>query len=133
MAAGIVVIAAIARWRLDSAAAYVAAGFAAAALWQLTPVKRWALRACHRAMPLAPQGWRAEMDCLRYGSTMGGYCLASCGVLMLACSLAGHSLPAMLGAAALGVVERYGPRVSDRMILGGICSFAAAYMIASLP
>jgi predicted metal-binding membrane protein len=84
-----------------------AAGFAVAAVWQLTPVKARALRACHRSIPLAPHGWRADQDCCRFGWLTGTQCLLSCWALMLACVLAGHSLAAMLCASGVGVAERY--------------------------
>jgi predicted metal-binding membrane protein len=43
----------------------------AAALWELAPVKRQRIRRCHRTVPLAPRGWRADADCARYGVTYG--------------------------------------------------------------
>ena len=33
-----------------------------AAAWQASPSKRRALSSCHRIMPLAPRGWRANSD-----------------------------------------------------------------------
>jgi predicted metal-binding membrane protein len=56
---------------------------AIAALWQLTPLKRRALRACHRAQILPPHGWRATAGVARFGLGNGGACLASCWAMML--------------------------------------------------
>ena len=91
-----------------------AVAFAAAAAWQIAPVKRRALAACHRTVPLAPAGWRADADCARYGWTIGRSCLVSCAWLMLACLLAGHSLPAMAATTAVVGAERINPRVDAR-------------------
>jgi hypothetical protein len=46
-----------------------------AAGWQLTPGKRRALYACHRAAPLAAAGWRADRDCVSYGLSIGSSCV----------------------------------------------------------
>ena len=61
--------------------------FAAAAAWQITSAKRRSLRACHRSRPLSPIGWRADVDCLRYGLSHGAQCVVSCWLLMIACML----------------------------------------------
>src|SRR5581483_9450932 len=74
-----------------------ALAFAAAALWQKTVVYKRALTACHRTWPIAPLGWRADRDCVRFGSFIGFACLRTCWPLMLACGFAGHSLVAMSG------------------------------------
>lgn len=79
--------------------------FAAAALWQRTVTHKRALTAGHRMLPLAPVGWRADRDCLRFGSFIGAAHLRTCWPLMLACGLAGHSLIAMAGGMILGVEE----------------------------
>jgi Predicted metal-binding integral membrane protein (DUF2182) len=103
---------------------WVAAGFAAAAVWQLTPVKLRALRSCHRTMPLAPRGWRADRDCLRYGWTIGGRCVVSCWAMMAGCVLAAHSVPAMLCVTAVGSAERFIPRLDRRLTAGVLLGFA---------
>jgi hypothetical protein len=90
--------------------ALVATGVVLAAAWQVTPVKRRALTACHRTVPLAPRGWRAHGDCVRYGWIVGCHCLVSCAGLMVACVLAGHSLPVMAVAAIVAWRERVGIR-----------------------
>jgi predicted metal-binding membrane protein len=85
----------------------VASSFALAAGWQLAPAKRRALNACHRTMPLAPRGGRADRDCFRYGARIGVYCLASCWALMLACMLTGHTTEVLVGVALVLAEERY--------------------------
>lgn len=82
----------------------------AAALWQLTPWKLRALRRCHRSIPLAPSGGRADRDCLRYGWMTGGNCLLSCWALMLVCAAGRLSVWLMVGLTAFTVAER----VADR-------------------
>jgi predicted metal-binding membrane protein len=107
--------------------AAAALAFAAAAAWQLTVFKDRALRGCHRTMPLAPSGWRADRDCLRYGWSIGCRCLVSCGALMVACVLAGHGMVAMTAAAAVGAAERYAPGADRRLAALAIATIALAY------
>lgn len=103
--------------------------FSLAAFWQFTTTKRRALISCHRTIPLAPHGWHANTDCLHYGWLIGGSCLVNCGVLMVACSLSGHSLEAMVGTGFIIAVERYMPRPHPCVFsativgLGLICAF----------
>jgi predicted metal-binding membrane protein len=85
----------------------VALFFFTAALWQLTPMHKRATVACHRTQPLAPLGWQADRDCLRFGSTIGIACVSSCWPLMLACALAGHALIAMIAGMIVSVGERW--------------------------
>jgi predicted metal-binding membrane protein len=66
-----------------------------AAGWQLTPVKRRVLLACHRARPLPPSGPRAELAAAGFGLRVGATCVGSCWALMLAAP------PGLLGPAAL--------------------------------
>jgi predicted metal-binding membrane protein len=106
-----------------------ALGFAAAVLWQVAPVKRRAVLACHRTLPIAPAGWRADLDCLRYGWMVGSSCLVSCWALMLACLLSGHSIPAMACATAVGWTERNRARPNQRLLCAVIAILALAYAI----
>ncbi|HSC20739.1 MAG TPA: DUF2182 domain-containing protein [Solirubrobacterales bacterium] len=103
---------------------------AAAALWQLTPLKLRALRACHRSRPLPPHGWRASLGVADFALHNGAACLLSCWAIMVAAAISGpgrllwmaalaaaitveklaekprtasHRLAALLGAAAAGV------------------------------
>lgn len=70
---------------IPAVTAWTATGLAlaAAAVWQLTPLKRRWLRDCHRSVPLPPRGWRAETGAVRFGLRNGCSCLGSCWCLML--------------------------------------------------
>lgn len=94
----------------------VASGFALAAGWQLAPAKRRALNACHRTMPLAPRGSRADRDCFHYGVRIGVYCLTSCWALMLACMLMGHATAVLVGVSLVLAGERYLRRPGRRLL-----------------
>ncbi|MFC5473550.1 DUF2182 domain-containing protein [Paraherbaspirillum soli] len=107
----------------------LAFGFAIAAAWQLTPYKRLALSACHRTMPLAPRGWRADYDCIRYGLQSGRSCVLSCWALMLLPMLASHNLWLMLVASAVCAVERYRPRPEVEIIGAGLIVIAAGLLV----
>lgn len=103
---GAVVLAIRARWSVDPIASAVIAILIAIA-WQLSPWKRRALRRCHRVMPLAPQGWRANVSCARFGWGIGGSCIGACGALMIACALMDHSLLIMSVVTVLTMSERF--------------------------
>ncbi len=109
--------------------ALVAGGFVLAAAWQISPLKRRALTACHRTMPLAPHGWRAHRDCLRYGCIIGRSCFVSCGGLMLACVLAGHSLPAMVLATVVAGTERVSARADGWTTSAALALVAGAHLV----
>ncbi|HEU4944271.1 MAG TPA: DUF2182 domain-containing protein [Solirubrobacterales bacterium] len=80
---------------------------AVAALWQLTPLKRRALRACHRPRPLPPYGWRATAGVARFGLGNGGACLASCWAMMLTMAVVGSARLAWMAAlTALIAIEK---------------------------
>lgn len=112
--------------------ASAALGFAVAALWQGTAVRLRALRSCHRTTPLAPSGWRADRDCLRYGWSIGLHCIVSCWALMLACLLSGHSLVVMLFASAIGITERYKRRPDQRWFGGLLAGISVVYAVIAL-
>ena len=104
-----------------------ALGFAVAALWQRTPAHKRAVVACHRRLPLAPVGWRADRDCLRFGGTIGIACVRSCWPLMLACTFAGHGVIAMAGGMAVGAAERWSFRPRTRALLWVTLALASYY------
>jgi predicted metal-binding membrane protein len=60
-----------------------------AAAWQLTPLKRRALRACHRSSPLPPRGSRAILGVIRFSARNAAACLGSCWAMMLIMLTAG--------------------------------------------
>jgi predicted metal-binding membrane protein len=101
-----------------------------AVAWQLGPLKQTALGGCHRTIPLAPGGWRADRDCLRYGWMIGRSCLLSCWALMLANVLDRHSLLAMVGATAIAFAERYLVPVGDQGRWRPLLAIALLYALA---
>jgi predicted metal-binding membrane protein len=108
------------------AGATVAAGgvAAAAALWELAPFRRRHLRRCHRTVPLAPSGWRADADCARFGAAIGVSCVGTCWALMLASAAFAHSIPVMLALFGVQLSGRYWKRHSPGL--------AAAAVLAAL-
>jgi hypothetical protein len=113
---------------------YLAAGlgFVGAALWLGTPMHRRALSACHRTVPLAPRGWRAHRDCLRYGGAIGVACVWSCWPLMLACAFSGHGLVAMTGAMVVSAAERWSFRPRTRAAVIGTLAIASYYLVLAV-
>jgi predicted metal-binding membrane protein len=61
----------------------------AAAVWELTPVKRRSLRACRLFEPLPPQGRAADAACAGAGLRYAARSLAASWVLMLVMAVAG--------------------------------------------
>jgi predicted metal-binding membrane protein len=99
-----------------------------AAGWQLTSAKRRALLACHRAFPLAPTGWRATRDCLRYGACTGRDCVVSCGFAMAALFVDG-GLGAMLVVAGVLALERYSAQPRFRTTAAALALLAVAVLL----
>jgi predicted metal-binding membrane protein len=86
--------------------ALLAAGLALAAAWQITPVKRRALYACTRTVPLAPVGRKAVRACVRFALLQGRRSVVSCWALMFVMVALGHaSLPWMVGLTAFVLFE----------------------------
>jgi predicted metal-binding membrane protein len=106
-------------------------GFGVALIWQITPAKRRSLLACHRTRPIAPTGWRADRDCLRYGWMVGSSCLVSCWALMLACMLS-HSIPVMISATAIGLIERSKAQPNQVVQCAVIAVLGLSYTIVQL-
>jgi predicted metal-binding membrane protein len=86
---GLLVLTPLADWGPAPSPTVFAAALAAAALWQLTPLKHRALLACHRSRPLPPRGWRASAGVADFALRNGTACLGSCWAMMAAASLAG--------------------------------------------
>lgn len=76
------------------------------AAWHISPWRGKASRRCHRTIPLAPRGWRADYDCFRFGCLIASSCLATCWALMLVCVISGHSFVVLVSAAGLTLWER---------------------------
>jgi hypothetical protein len=110
--------------QLDLAHSPLLAGgaFVAAAAWHFTPWHARALTSCHLRRPLALEGLPLLRSAGREGWQAGLGCCTSCGPLMVACTLTGHSFIAMAGAFALGWLERSTYRPSIR--LGAVLALA---------
>jgi len=102
--------------QLELAHSPVIAGlaFIASAAWAFTGWHARALASCGLRRPLAPTGLPLLRSASREGWHAGLECCVSCGLLMLACTLTGHSVVAMLGGFALGWLERSTYRPSTR-------------------
>lgn len=99
-----------------------AATFLLAACWQWSRIKQRALVTCHRTIPLAPSGLKADRDCVVYGWQIGCSCCLSCWALMIACTLTGHSIVALLACGSIGLAERYSWQPNSKLIgLGILC------------
>jgi predicted metal-binding membrane protein len=102
-----------------------------AALWQLTPCKRWAMAACTRPSPLRMAGLAATGSELGFGARQGAACVASCWALMLPMALAGHPpLWSMVVATGVVTVERLDRRPDRARRLGAVALAAAALVLA---
>ena len=106
-----------------------------AALWQLTPAKGRALRACHRSVPLPPHGWQADRAAIGFGARNASACVGSCWMMMLVASLVSTAALAWMAVLA-GVVmaEKLAvrPRRASRRISVALAVSAAAVGAISL-
>jgi hypothetical protein len=122
--AGVPVLAVRAQvWSHDLTVAAIV--FALAALWALLPVRARFVAACHRRIPLAPQGWRADRSALAQGIVTAIPCVATCGWMMLGCALTGHRLLPMLVGSGVVWIEMYQFRPDARPALAGAALLAA--------
>jgi hypothetical protein len=103
--------------------------FGLAALWVLVPVRKNALVFCHLRIPLAPSGWNADRDCLRFSLIVGASCVATCGFLMMACAFTGHNLVAMLGGTVLGALEFRSFRQPTSLLFAGAIMLAGWFLL----
>lgn len=131
VAFNLVVLGALERWGWGASPAAAAIVLALAAAWQLTPLKRRAMLACHRARPLPPRGWRATAGVADFGMRHGGACLGSCWAMMLTTAFVG--LPRLAWMAVLTTLitaERLNlkPRRTARRVgaILGVAALAAA-------
>jgi predicted metal-binding membrane protein len=101
----------------------------AAALWEVAPIKRQKLRRCHRTVPLAPRGWRADAECAHYGVTTGFSCVTMCWALMVAAAAFSHSLMVMTVLFGVQMSGRYQQRPSPglaALAVLGVCLLSLA-------
>ena len=81
--------------------------------WQVSPAKRRALRDCHRVMPLAPRGWRANWSCVRFGWRIGAACVCACWALMVVCTASDHDMLIMCVATMVAIHDRVGDQFTS--------------------
>lgn len=120
------------RWSgVEAALGVLAFALAASAAWQLTPMKWWCLRACHRSVPLPPTGWAAERAAIRFGALNGSACVGSCWVLMTAMVVAPvMQLELMAVTTAAVAAERMGERPRRVMRWTAVALAVAAALFA---
>lgn len=95
---GLLILTPLSLWDPAGSPLVFAGALAAAALWQMTPLKHRALLACHRSRPLPPRGWRASAGTVGFALRNSGACLGSCWAMMAAASLAGKGQLWWMGA-----------------------------------
>jgi predicted metal-binding membrane protein len=101
-------------WPRGAPVAATAFTLVAAAVWQVTPARKRALRRCARPAFVALRGWRADRDCLFGGVARGARCVLTCAPVMAVMALS-HSVILMLALTALLLTERAaGPNPTRR-------------------
>jgi predicted metal-binding membrane protein len=132
---GVLVLFPLSSWEATRSPLLPAAALAAAALWQLTPLKHRALLACHRSRPIPPRGWRASAGTSTFALYNGGACLASCWAMMVAASLAGPGRLWWMGAMAGAMtVEKLAekPRWIARRLAALLAAAAVGVALAAM-
>lgn len=135
IAFGALVLGPLGSWGPAGSPYAFAAALALAALWQLTPLKWRAMRACHRSRPLPPRGWRASAGVADFALHNGSACIASCWAMMLAASLAGPAGLLWMGAmTAVMVVEKLAekPIRTSRRVAGLLAAAACGVLLAAV-
>ena len=101
--------------------------------WQLTRIKRRAISACKRTVPLPPHGLRADRACARFGMLQAWRCILACWPLMLlmAAMPHPHALLPMIALATIVLVEERASN-RDRLIVPIACVLAVATLAAAL-
>ena len=107
----VVAVTALETWRgpTEPAPWLVPALLVLAALWQVSPPRRRAMRRCGSVRLHAADGVAADVDCARAGVRAGALCVVSCGAVMLPMAVhpdAVHSLPLMATVLAILLWER---------------------------
>jgi predicted metal-binding membrane protein len=105
----------------------VAIGIGLAAAWELTPVKRVALRRCHRTSPVRFDGLAADRSAASFGWKHGRTCVLIGGPAMIALTALGHPAIAtvivaviMFGQKIIRRSERWTPGVAFGGVLAGL-------------
>jgi predicted metal-binding membrane protein len=101
-------------WPAGAPAVAPALALLAAALWQVTPTRKRALRRCGIASYVEVRGWHADRDCLLAGTAYGRRCLVTCAPVMTVMAVT-HSAIVMFLLAVLLYTERApGPNPAQR-------------------
>ena len=77
----------------------------AAAVWQVTPLRKRAMRRCGRPPYVSVRGWRADRDCVMGGIAHGRRCVFTCAPVMAVMALA-HSVFLMVALTVVLLTER---------------------------
>jgi predicted metal-binding membrane protein len=96
-----------------------------AALWQLSPWKWRAVRACHLLRPLPPRGVRADAACAGAALRYGRWCVVSCWPVMAAMAAASPRLWLMVLLTVLVTAEKLAAQ-SSRLAGPGAAVLAGA-------
>lgn len=88
--------------------------------------------AAGKSRSLAPRGWRADFDCIRYGCRIGSGCLVNCWALLLARVLSGHSVFAIGVASFTGFAERSVIRLDQTLVFGDVSVVRLTYAAVGL-
>jgi predicted metal-binding membrane protein len=119
--------AALAGWTAAAAGAV-----AAAALWELAPLRQREARRCERMEPLASHGWRAGADCTRFGATSGIRCFGMCWGVMVICVAFAHGVPLMAALFGVQLGGRYVPHMPRGLTALAILGVSAAAFAARI-
>jgi predicted metal-binding membrane protein len=111
--------------------ATVAVILVAAAAWELTPVKRWAVDACQKTVPLRLRGAPATGSEIWFGVHQGAICVVSCWLIMLPMILgAGPALLLMPTGTAVVTAQRLSTRPTRTRRLTAALLVAVAAVVA---
>jgi predicted metal-binding membrane protein len=105
--------------------------FGAAAVWQLIPAKRVALSHCHRTASLTARDRGTDIDCVRFGATIGHSCVAACWGLMAAV-MSTHALIVMVLLFTVQLWERSHRRPNLRVSAAFITGVGSALLLLGL-
>jgi predicted metal-binding membrane protein len=121
-------------WPAGVPAAAPAVALLAAAIWQITPLRKQAARRCARPAYVNVRGWSADRDCVIGGIARGRRCVVTCAPVMAVMALA-HSVILMLVLTSLLLTERAaGPnparragRPHEAIVLAGLAVAVGAW------
>jgi predicted metal-binding membrane protein len=102
---------------------------ALAALWQLSPWKWRAARACHLLPPLPPRGIRADAACAAAALRYGRWCVVSCWPAMAAMATASAGLWLMVLLTAMTTTEKLAAQPSRLAGTGAAVLAGAAAVV----